>query len=247
MIFINRDYKLYVHISPSGKRYYGITKQKPKKRWKNGRGYKNNRHFTDAINKYGWDNFQHEVLFDDLTEDEAKLLEQFYIVLYDTTSRDKGYNITLGGDGTLGHEVTEETKYKLSEGNKGKVFSKEHKQKISESLKGIHRSEDTKQKMRGKKSEEARKKMSESKKGIYGGKSNPSAKSVICLTTKRMFFTTKEAAEYYNTNSSAIIGCCKGKRKSFGKLKDGTKLVWKYLTYKHDKKYRIIENFKEAS
>ena len=52
-----RVYKLYVHISPSRKRYYGITRLEVKKRWgSNGSGYRKQPHFWYAIQKYGWDN-----------------------------------------------------------------------------------------------------------------------------------------------------------------------------------------------
>ena len=33
------NYTVYMHISPSGKRYIGITSVKPKYRWRNGKGY----------------------------------------------------------------------------------------------------------------------------------------------------------------------------------------------------------------
>ena len=247
---MERDYKLYVHISPSGKRYYGITKQKPSKRWKNGKAYKKNKYFTNAINKYGWDSFTHEVLFNNLTEAEAKLLEQCYIALYDTTSQDKGYNITLGGESANGLKHTEEWKQSHSKRmsgknnpmcdihicgenhyNYGKHPTKETRQKMSESRKG------EKNYMYGKHhTEKARKKISEAKKG----KNNPGARAVICLTTGRMFFTAKEAAEYYDIDSSSIIKRCRGKGNYCGKLPDGTKLVWRYLNYKHNKTYRVI-------
>lgn len=71
---------------------------------------------------------------------------------------------------------------------------------------------------------------------------SPSAKSVICITTGRIFYTIKEASEYYNINRRNISACCLGKRKSSGKLPDGTKLIWKYLNYKHNKKYRVVNN-----
>ena len=112
-----RDYKLYVHISPSDKRYYGITKMEVKNRWHKGSGYKGNQYFYRAIEKYGWNNFIHEVLFDNLTKEEACLLEQMYIALYDTSNPRKGYNLTLGGEGTVGRtfKMSEETKRKISE------------------------------------------------------------------------------------------------------------------------------------
>lgn len=51
-----------MHISPSNKRYIGITSQKPEIRWANGKGYSYNKHFYRAIQKYGWDNFEHRIL-----------------------------------------------------------------------------------------------------------------------------------------------------------------------------------------
>lgn len=65
---------------------------------------------------------------------------------------------------------------------------------------------------------------------LMEGKNNSNAKAVICLATSKVFFTAKEGAEYYNIQSKSHLGqCCQGKRKSCGKLPDGTKLVWIYL------------------
>ena len=75
----SRNYKLYVHISPNGKRYYGITKQKVERRWANGLGYRSNKYFYKAIKKYTWDNIIHEVLFNNLTKEEACFLEHVII------------------------------------------------------------------------------------------------------------------------------------------------------------------------
>lgn len=119
---MNKDYKLYVHIAPNGKKYYGITKQeKVNRRWENGKGYKTNQHFTSAINKYGWDNIEHIVLQEGLDEEEAKELEQYMIQWYDTANSQYGYNISLGGEGG---NASERTKKKLSELRKGKNIGK---------------------------------------------------------------------------------------------------------------------------
>ena len=56
------NYTVYKHISPNGKQYVGITKQDVVKRWANGEGYKNCTYFYNAIQKYGWENFQHIIL-----------------------------------------------------------------------------------------------------------------------------------------------------------------------------------------
>lgn len=210
------NYKLYVHICPNGKRYYGITSQRPARRWRNGKGYDHNEYFTRAINKYGWDNIEHIILFDSLTESEAKELEQYYIQWYQTADRDYGYNISLGGESG---NCSDETKQKISKSNKGKHHTEESKQKMSESRKG------TKHHMYGKHhTEETKQKLKES----MMGKNGPSAKPVICITTKTVFYTAKDGAEYYSIDGSGIIKCCKDKRKSCGIYND-EKLVWKYI------------------
>lgn len=75
---------------------------------------------------------------------------------------------------------------------------------------------------------EAREKMSKARMGIYIGSKNPRAQKVICMTTKEIFDTATEAANKMKTHENSIIACCRGKRKSSGKLEDGTKLVWRY-------------------
>ena len=54
-----------MHVSPSKKYYIGITSQAVNKRWKNGKGYKSSPYFYNAIQKYGWNNFEHNILFTD--------------------------------------------------------------------------------------------------------------------------------------------------------------------------------------
>ena len=88
----DKKWCVYCHTNKiNGKRYIGITSEKnPKNRWKNGYGYKpdkqNNQNvaFWNAIQKYGWGNFEHEVLKDDLMENQAKELEKYYIEKYKT-------------------------------------------------------------------------------------------------------------------------------------------------------------------
>lgn len=79
------NYKVYIHISPSNKVYIGITKQNPVKRWRNGLGYKNNIYFYRSILKYGWNNFKHQILYDNLSLEDAKLKEIELICKYNST------------------------------------------------------------------------------------------------------------------------------------------------------------------
>ena len=158
------NWSVYKHTAPSGKVYIGITSQKSNERWRNGKGYKEGTHFFNAISKYGWNNIKHEILFNNFTERMAKLMEQCLIVLYRSLDREFGYNMTLGGEGTLGWIPSEETKKKISEANSGKHHSKESREKMSEAHKGENNS------MYGKyHSEESKKKMSK----VKSGENNP--------------------------------------------------------------------------
>lgn len=270
---MNKDkaYTVYMHISPSDKRYIGITSQNVNKRWQDGKGYRNNKHFTNAINKYGWNNFQHIIIVKGLSEDEAKWLEIELIKEWDSANSNRGYNISLGGEGSNGCKLSEETKRKMSKAKKeynpwdNKTIEEKEKtkKKISESHKGKQCSEKTKRKMSeshkgennpnyGKQfSDEHKRKLSESHKDkklsnkhkekigkAIKGRNNGNIRSIICLTTKKIFYTIIEGAKYYNCNGNNITNCCKGKKKSCGKY-NGKKLVWRYINWNHNKKFRI--------
>lgn len=115
------DYKVYVHIDPEGKRYYGATKMDIKKRWMSGYGYPHNAKFCEAIEKYGWSNIEHIIVVKRLTKDEAFWLEEELIKAYDTTNPEKGYNISTGGKGGAnGVKRSEETRKKIGEAKVGK-------------------------------------------------------------------------------------------------------------------------------
>ena len=84
----------------NGKVYIGQTKQSLKNRWSNGYGYRECPKFWRAIQKYGWDNFEHIILEQGLTLDEANNKEQYYIKKYDAIAN--GYNISIGGGSNYG-------------------------------------------------------------------------------------------------------------------------------------------------
>lgn len=69
---MDRKYTIYEHVSKDGKRYIGITSQKLRVRWRNGEGYVKNIHFYRSIQKYGWDNFQHNIIAENIDEENAK-------------------------------------------------------------------------------------------------------------------------------------------------------------------------------
>lgn len=145
----DKKWTVYAHINkPNNKIYIGITSKNAHARWgKNGNNYNRNPYFWKAIQKYGWDGFEHEIIAEHLTENEAKNFEITLINKLKSNSSKYGYNLTNGGDGVSGYKHTEETKKFLKEllkkrelnnfiySTQGKPLTEEHKQKISESCK----------------------------------------------------------------------------------------------------------------
>lgn len=171
----NKDkWCVYIHRNKiNNKAYIGIAKGNPEHRWgQNGKKYKQDSQpvFYNAIQKYGWDNFEHIIWNTNLTHEDAKHIEKTLITLFKTNCRlyknpEYGYNETNGGDGTSGRKQSEETRKKMSKNRKGK-YTKENSYWY-----GKHISEETKEKLRfankGRQlSEETKKKMSKSHTGM---------------------------------------------------------------------------------
>lgn len=211
------------------------------------------------------------ILHDGLEESTAFDLEIWYIWLYRDIIGYNMCNIADGGEGIalfgkdnpmygknprdfMTEDAKKEHDEKMSKALKGKNKGKNPRSKMTEGAKK-ERDKKASESMRGKnknpRSNETKEKISKTRieKGVAKDENHPNATSVICLTTKKIFLTIKEAQKFYNIKGISDIGyCCKGwkitkgKRKqvkSAGKLKDGTKLVWKYLIWNHNKKYRV--------
>lgn len=90
---------IYYHQNKTnGKIYVGITSTKPELRWgKNGSRYKHSPHFEAALNKYGWDGFEHEIYASGLTKEEAENMERVLIQKFQLQNPEYGYNIEDGG------------------------------------------------------------------------------------------------------------------------------------------------------
>lgn len=116
---MKNNYTVYAHINKvNGKIYVGITRQIPEKRWGyNGRCYKSNGHFHNSILKYGWDNFDHEIIATKLTESEAKNFEHILVLKLQSNKSKYGYNKTEGGDTVC--KFTDKMKEKMSKAKKG--------------------------------------------------------------------------------------------------------------------------------
>ena len=201
-----KKYCVYKHTTPSGKVYIGITCQKPEYRWDNGNGYKQNGHFFNAINKYGWENIAHEILIDGLTREQACALEMQLIKAYESTNPKKGYNGTLGGECNC---PSEETRAKMSTAKKGKPPHNKGKKMTPEWLQHSREahavvSDETRAKQRAAKlgkhlSEAAKEKIS---------------KPVVCLETGIVYKSAVHAAKEIGAAQQNISACCRGKVKT---------------------------------
>ena len=121
------NYKVYIHKFPNGKAYIGITRQEPKIRWGGGNGHVRNEYMHRAIKKYGWENIEHIILFDGLSEEDACEIEKSLIKKYRTNEKEFGYNIESGGQCS---NLAESTKQKLREAHIGKSASEETREKM---------------------------------------------------------------------------------------------------------------------
>ena len=163
IVFNKNKWSVYIHrCIANNKAYVGIAKGNPASRWgANGQKYKKDSQpvFYNAIQKYGWNGFEHIIWTTNLSHNEAKHMEKMLIAFFQTNCRryrnpEYGYNETDGGDGSSGRSVKPETRKKIGDAHRGKVLSEEHKEKIRRFLigrpsptKGIHRSVETREKM----------------------------------------------------------------------------------------------------
>lgn len=122
-----RTYCVYMHKNKiNGKVYIGATCSDVKRRWEKGALYKGNKDFYEDILKYGWDNFEHIILENNLNNESAKVQEKLYIKTY----KDNCYNKTKGGElGKVKHLTDEE--YKKAYRNKiQKQIKKQKEHKV---------------------------------------------------------------------------------------------------------------------
>ena len=189
---MDNTYCVYIHTNKiNNKKYIGQTVfcDNPNIRWQNGFGYKKQRSFWMAIEKYGWNNFTHEIVADNLTKEKANELEMSLIKQFDTTNRDNGYNVTAGGEGTLGYHLSEETKQKISQRKKGKYCGENNP-----NFGNIY-------------SEEVREKISQNRKD---------RKPVICVESNVIYTSMRKAEKQTGVSRKGISNCCIGKQDTAG-------------------------------
>lgn len=228
---MDNNYTVYVHINKvNGKRYYGQTKRKVTYRWNGGKGYKKNQPaFYNAIQKYGWDGFEHIIIAEGLTLEEANELETRLIAQHKTFRSENGYNILYGGGnrefpdsvrekirqahkGKSTGPCGEERKRKIGDANRGRKFSDEAKRRMSEGQKGKRFNDEYKRR----KSEKLKREWAS---GMRKGKPVPSRRKPIiairiCDQKILHFDSVMEAAQYLNIPRTDISTTLTGRQKT---------------------------------
>lgn len=206
-------YFVYMHENKiNHKVYIGITHyiDNPNIRWKNGKGYEH-QYFGEKIAKYGWENFNHIILENNIDAKDIDKRENFWIDKFQSLNPIYGYNRCKSG------EVSEETKIKMSQ-SWTEERRKEQSFRTAQMNKTIDRTG--------------------SNNSMYGrkrsGKDAGRKRKVMCLETGQIFETLTEASKWCNPNGSNlrshIAAQIKGKRKSCGKHPVTKEpLHWRYI------------------
>lgn len=217
-------YSVYKHVCPDGRVYIGLTSQKPMARWQGGNGYKGNSYFTRAIKKYGWENFEHVILAENLNEHDAKAMEIGLISFYRSNERKYGFNISSGGESKKGTTISDWQKQRISEASKGRFVSEETRKKLSKASRKTWSDVDFKQKMReknlGEKNPQFGVKRTSAEKLRRGAK--PILQYDMDGNFIAEYISCHEASEKTGVCRDLIGKCCRGI------YKQGRGFIWRY-------------------
>jgi group I intron endonuclease len=123
----------------NAKPYVGQTTEKiPQKRWNKHVPGSVGPYLLNAYAKYGRENFSYSILCE-CPDEKLNEYEQSYVKLYSSMCPSLGgigYNLTLGG--LAGGKLSEETKQKIGDAQRGVPKSEESKKKLSETRKAMN-------------------------------------------------------------------------------------------------------------
>lgn len=127
-----QGYYVYYHQTPDKMVYFGVSKQQPQKRWQKIL-YKKSA-LEPYIKEFGWDNIKHMVIQDDLTKEQAYVIENVLI----KQGKINGFCINKYNSGGKTHSKEEKQKYykKWCELNKEhkSEYNKQYRQKKKAAL-----------------------------------------------------------------------------------------------------------------
>ena len=127
---MENNYTVYQHVTPDNMYYFGQTNN-IKRRWRNnGAEYKRTA-LQPYIEKFGWDNIQHIVLFKEQTRENALFIENFLI----ETAREDGVCINQRRSGLISKEEGYKKQYYEENKDKKQQYYEQNKQQIREQKK----------------------------------------------------------------------------------------------------------------
>lgn len=207
-------WKVYIHKFPNKKVYIGITGKDAKLRWGRGSGYSYNKRMFNAILKYGWDNIEHIILYDNLTKEEAEKKEVQLINEYKSNNQQFGYNIQNGGNAT--GKMAESSKEKIRIARIGKKQSDE----FCQMMKNIHKG--NKYHLNKKATEETRLKMALSHMGAKAYNAKKINQFTLSGDFVKKWDCIMDIQRELGFLNNAIVQCLKGKtKKSYN-------YIWRY-------------------
>ena len=206
----DKVYIVYQHINKiNNKSYLGITGQEPTKRWgKDGQKYNECPYFWNAIQKYGWDNFDHKILYSGLTHAEACEMEKKLIAELNTSNPEIGYNISPGGDGFTSETMLERWQ------------DETHKSNMINAMRDAWK--DPEKRKRRSESAKARWADPEFKDRVMEIVRNTCKKAVQCIETGEVFDMMATAAQKYHVHRGDLTNACKNGYRCGG-------YHWKYV------------------
>lgn len=218
-MYDNKKFSVYTLYNPISQKYYiGITSQKPEARWKRGRAYEHNKHLTNAIEKYGWDIFEKNIIATGLSFEVASRFEKRLIKECD--SYRNGYNQSWGGENSSSFCMSDEARKRISDArrkyhgelcwNYGKTIQEVMGDKYDTWLINVRKA-----------------------------RQKPTAKwkKVICLNDMKIYDSCEKANLAYGlTTVNDICNCKRGIDKY-----DENGYEWKFEFYEENKQYDFNE------
>ena len=194
-------------------------------------------YFHKAIKKYGIDNFQWEILEDNILEKDLNKREKYWIKYYNSYLN--GYNLTEGGDSFNNIEKWRQENPQLAKESAQRgcqimkhiltLHPEKEEQRKENSKKGMQKYFQEHEQEWREKSYQIYLKHKEQVDKQFEEFHKQQSKKVLCINTNIIYPSASEASRQTKISQGNISACCRGERKSAGKDKNGKKLIWKYL------------------
>ena len=232
-------YKIYKYTNLiNNKIYIGQTKMTLEQRALNGFNYKGSTYFYNAIQKYGWENFEPVILKDNIeTVEDANIWEDYFITLFDSNNPDIGYNLNRGGNNKNTSEstkklISDKAKERYEDKTKNPMYGKTHSadslKKMSDAkigcnnpMYGTKQSKETIEKRlqtckernvdySHEWTDEERERASKR----FKEQAKKWSKKVECIEDEMTFDSITEASNYYGVDKTTLSGHLRGKQKT---------------------------------